>query len=966
MLLYSHVIAACVLSLYLLSVGDCSSDTHNRSLVESPQSDDISSPPLDVSEYTVHFTSYHAIWNNREEWKWQSMQQPNQSLHETIACSKQTPSLCVHAEFSTDGQQHHRMNALQRLKISLRDSSSLRQLDHDLDFWNDLDWSQVTILHSAAHHNNPRRRSLRGGFLYYDDDDDDYKDYGDDNVVDDYRDLNYDDYGDYDYDYDYDYAYDSEAESDDDDDDDDNIAAAKAEFAGDFMIDDEYYEAADYDAELGSIDTMAAMNALIFDVDDDVRDIYNMDDYYKYYDRMSAEEWGVFKKVWKGVKKGVTRVARHIGGKLGIYPRPPCSSSSRCRVHLYFKKGFHKRANKKGHFCEGKWDRWRLHKYRVYRNRVQSINVQGSPCCVAMVYNGNKFDGDKQAMFPRGQYRSMHRGLATAMGGMDGMNGMGGGGMMGMMGGGMGMGMRTHMKGFPNKRMASMRVVHDCKLRQNLMQRGMMRGGMRGGMYGGMHGGGMMGGMMQMMQMMMMMKMMFPKHGHGHKHGMCHSYSCIVHTQQTQLQQLMQMMMMSSMTNQAPITITDNTKKHRRRQRRRRRLQQDEDDAVLAVQKCKLLYDAEVCVTFDAQRNLLMTEYRVAEKVELRPQRHANVSDAVSRIQAMVEVFTDVMEDDDYDDDDDEDEFDDDDDEEEEDLLLWSDIDGDDEDDVSMNVFADLMDIDPQVTRFANRYYDDEHMHEMVGAAKEDASKDDEDMRLQLKDFETQHAMHLFLGPMTYGLNRNEWLFPESESASENEPFAEDAVDELVQSYVSVPADNDVIDYFEQFRLQWSDDRDWTTKQESNGIRCNDRVLSHLGYAVCVDKNAVFFDRLLTATGTQEKSENVSGYADFYQRTNDIIATELDDTDLNVLKDAHWTEIYHIRAYNDDDEQNRAGVRKVCTYVSMLRVCVESKANQSPDDFTLFIEYSSDKKSKHAIRENNAIFNEWLKWSDLD
>ena len=82
-----------------------------------------------------------------------------------------------------------------------------------------------------------------------------------------------------------------------------------------------------------------------------------------------------------------------------------------------------------------------------FRNRVSSV-IQGSPCCVAIAYNGNKMDGDQQAMFPRGRYRSMRMGLTSSMGTGNGMNGMGGGGLMGMMGSGMGMGMGAHMMGF--------------------------------------------------------------------------------------------------------------------------------------------------------------------------------------------------------------------------------------------------------------------------------------------------------------------------------------------------------------------------------------------------------------------------------------------------------------------------------------------------------------------------------------
>eukprot|EP01083_Nonionella_stella_P063140 164112_1 len=126
-----------------------------------------------------------------------------------------------------------------------------------------------------------------------------------------------------------------------------------------------------------------------------MEDVYNIGDYYKWSDRMDTQEWCVIKKIWRGIKRG----DRAIGNRLGIYARPPCSGSSRCRVHLYNKGNFRKRSNKKGHFCEGRWDKWRLHKYRVNRRKISSIKVAGSPCCVVIAYNGDKFNGVLQGMF---------------------------------------------------------------------------------------------------------------------------------------------------------------------------------------------------------------------------------------------------------------------------------------------------------------------------------------------------------------------------------------------------------------------------------------------------------------------------------------------------------------------------------------------------------------------------------------
>ena len=50
----------------------------------------------------------------------------------------------------------------------------------------------------------------------------------------------------------------------------------------------------------------------------------------------------------------------------------------------------------------------------------------------------------------------------------------------------------------------------------------------------------------------------------------------------------------------------------------------------------------------------------------------------------------------------------------------------------------------------------------------------------------------------------------------------------------------------------------------------------------------------------------------------------------------------------------------------MIKLCVESESNESIlKDFKISIEYLSDEESKRVIRENNAIFNEWLLWSDF-
>jgi len=118
--------------------------------------------------------------------------------------------------------------------------------------------------------------------------------------------------------------------------------------------------------------------------------------------------------------------------------------------------------------------------------------------------------------------------------------------------------------------------------------------------------------MMKLMQMKMMMKMMFPKKKHRghHKHG-CRHYSCVVHTQQSQLQQLMQMMMASAMTNQAPITISDRT--HHSHRRRRRLITHHIGNDVVGVRKCRVLAKQEMCVTFDARMSDVRVELTVSD-----------------------------------------------------------------------------------------------------------------------------------------------------------------------------------------------------------------------------------------------------------------------------------------------------------------------------------------------------------------
>eukprot|EP01084_Bolivina_argentea_P146607 256656_1 len=350
-----------------------------------------------------------------------------------------------------------------------------------------------------------------------------------------------------------------------------------------------------------------------------------------------AEFLGFIKKIGRGIKNAVGGIA----GRFGLSLRPPCSSASRCRVHLYDEADFRKRSNKKGHFCEGKWDRWKLMRYSVRKKRISSMKVQGAPCCVAIAYNGDKMDGDLQAMYPRGRYRSMTQGIATGMGTGNGMNGLDHP-ILGMVGGGLGMN-GANKEGFQDKALASLRVVHDCTLMQNLLQRHMHGHGGHMHGRGGMHGmyGGQMQQMQQMQQMMQMMKMMFPEH-YGHasnnnkKHRMCRYYSCIVKTQQSQLQQLMQTMMMTAMANQAPIIITDHTKPKPAAGRRRMinaqfgamgfpSLSGNGSDILLS--KCVIVDKNEICGVYNFKDKSMVLRYIIGDTYKRSDKSDMNMND---------------------------------------------------------------------------------------------------------------------------------------------------------------------------------------------------------------------------------------------------------------------------------------------------------------------------------------------------
>eukprot|EP00484_Ammonia_sp_Unknown_P010477 CAMPEP_0197077706 /NCGR_PEP_ID=MMETSP1384-20130603/212750_1 /TAXON_ID=29189 /ORGANISM="Ammonia sp." /LENGTH=593 /DNA_ID=CAMNT_0042516571 /DNA_START=238 /DNA_END=2018 /DNA_ORIENTATION=- len=592
-------------------------------------------------------------------------------------------------------------------------------------------------------------------------------------------------------------------------------------------------------------------------------------------------------------------------------------------------------------------------------------------------------------------------GLTSSMGVGNGMNGLGGGGMMGMMGGGMGMGGGMHMRGFPNRRMASMQVVHDCKMRERLMQRGMHRMGMWGGMHGGMN----------LEDAREIDAARHAPHGNVGRHARRNEpddeydedddddeddvsfqapwsqvprswivvtieeatvdvryYSCIVNTQQSQLQQLMQMMMMGAMANQAPITISDNTKARRRRRMGALHMEQMN---VIGMKKCKMLYYAEICVTFDAVNNVISTDYTVQDRKEEKA-----VSDALRRVEALVKVFDEVMdenevdwneieqdEEDEYfgnpmmqqllqedearlaesDMVDDEDEFD--------DIESWTDPD-------PFELFVDFVGVDSETSQFANRYYDSVVFDEFEAAAgdgyydddeffvsdnNDDSNEDDRMLELneeQMRDMDTQHRIHLFLGAMTYGMHKNELIFPDEFGY------------ELEYSYLDPPPDNDVIDYFDTFVLQWSDEKDWRMHDTLTHTKCNDVILSYVSYSICVENN----QRDLGFVSFAQSNVSNEVAIDFYQQTKDIISSELDNTKLDLLADQDWSEIYEVH-------RNNTVVKRLCSYISMIKLCVESVNGESLlKDFAISVEYLSDKESKHVIRENNAIFNEWLSW----
>eukprot|EP01083_Nonionella_stella_P293780 999058_1 len=737
----------------------------------------IDDPALGMHEYVSHFKSFHFEWNNANEWTWSSSHNHSMNINESIACSKQNPSLCIHTQFTTNTATKQ-IESFKSLTIHYKDTP-LTPNKIALDFWNDLDWSQVNIIHHHDTNDVIDRRHLLSGAL------------------------------------------------------------------------------------------TAKYDNIYYMYDDD-------NDNYKYYDQSNADDeflGGVFKKLKKGFNKFLNKFKRKKRKKREPYHRPPCDYNSRCRVRLYDREHFRGRLTRKGHFCEGRWSRKRLDRYNVKPRTISSVKIEGSPCCVLIAYNGKRFDGDKQAMFTMGRYATMQGGLDTSYGTRNGMNGMGGGGIMGMMGGGVGM-YHSNMRSFPDNALSSMKIVHDCYLRQRLVRRARARKGMNG-----------MGRKMKkIMNMMTMMKNMFAtKHRH---HQQQPSYAQIARDQQNQMQQMMHMMMMSSMANQAPITIPN----------RRRIMGQGKINNmhVVGVKKCKLLYFTEICVTFDVVNSRIAVDYTVKDRREIK------VSDGVKswqRMESLVELFGDV---------------------------LWSEIGCEKQDEMDMNMDPDLLD------SFLDRIISQDTTSNETFGLKLDAK--------ELEALETKHRMQLFMGPVNYAMVRNELI------------FFDDFGYDLKYLDLRLPTDHDMIDYFDTFVLESQNANDWMAMTNTSD-KCNDVVLSHISYWICVnEKGLIYFER---HQGTNDTLYDESLQL-FYERTRGMINEELDQTKLNMMNDRDWSEVYAIQQQGEER-------KKLCDYVSMMKLCVEGESNH----FNITIHYLSDEVSKQMIRQANEILNEWVVWSDL-
>eukprot|EP01083_Nonionella_stella_P152109 487172_1 len=76
--------------------------SHLPTINDHQHQDHGNDPALDINEYISYFKSFHFEWNNVNEWTWSSSHNHSMNINESIACSKQNPSLCIHTQFTTN------------------------------------------------------------------------------------------------------------------------------------------------------------------------------------------------------------------------------------------------------------------------------------------------------------------------------------------------------------------------------------------------------------------------------------------------------------------------------------------------------------------------------------------------------------------------------------------------------------------------------------------------------------------------------------------------------------------------------------------------------------------------------------------------------------------------------------------------------------------------------------------------
>jgi len=321
-------------------------------------------------------------------------------------------------------------------------------------------------------------------------------------------------------------------------------------------------------------------------------------------------------------------------------------------------------------------------------------------------------------------------------------------------------------------------------------------------------------------------------------------------------------------------------------------------DDIIGIRKCKMLYYMEICLMFNAKNNEISMDYSVKEK------KVYSKNKMVESMQEMVDIFGDVVDRNNYV------EFDEFYDEEEDESL----------DDIDNWIDPESFDLFMNDKKVGNNYYD-----EMVLGQKENEpeNKYDDDI---------QHRLRLFLGLRLYGMARNEAI------------FAEDLD-------LNVLPDHDIIDYVDSFVLEWNNENEWNQNDENNE-KCNDVILSFVSYSICIGNGLIYFNK----NGNDINylyDDHEEGVKVFYEKTKFLIEKELNDTKLNMMNDREWTEIYKIF-------ENGKEKKKLCHYVSMIKLCAESQSERHllSNDFKITIQYLSDEESKVIIRRNKQI------WSD--